>query len=226
MVLLSIIIPTLNEVTTIGPCLASLPRDDTVQVIVVDGRSEDGTPECVRRAGHQLLSTDPPRARQLNLGAARAEGNLLLFLHADSRFPPDGLTALRGALADPPVVGGAFRVAPDTRHPLVRLIFVGANLRLRWGRIAFGDQGIFVRREIFRELGGYRLMSLMEDVEFFDRLRRRGSVVALSPVIRTSARRWQQEGLLKTSGRNALFFFLYRLGLSPERFRPYYPDAR
>lgn len=226
MVSVSIIIPTLNERAAIAPCLASLPEDHAVEVIVVDGGSCDGTLEVLHRLGHRPLLADPPRARQLNLGAARARGDVLLFLHADSRFPQNGLDALRGALAEPAVIGGAFRIAPDTSHPLVRLIFAAANLRFRWGGIAYGDQGIFVRRAIFREMEGYRLIPLMEDVEFFDRLRRRGRAVAVSPVIRTSARRWQQEGVLRTSARNSLFLLLYRLGVSPDRLSPYYPHVR
>ncbi len=153
----------------------------------------------------------------MNLGAAGASGEILLFLHADSRLPTGAFEAVRRTFDDPAVVGGAFRLAIDSPRRSLRMIARAANWRTRLSGVPYGDQGIFVRRAIFNELGGFPDLPLMEDLEFARRLKRKGRVVLLTGPIVTSPRRWEREGVGFVTLRNQLFVLLFFLGVPPAR---------
>jgi rSAM/selenodomain-associated transferase 2 len=211
----SVIIPALDEARALPVLLPALAAAGA-QVIVVDGGSTDGTVAAVSAvAGVRLVQAAPPRAAQMNAGAACATGDALLFLHADARPPGGFMDDIVAALSDPAVVGGAFALAIDDPRPAARLVAWGANLRTRLTGHPYGDQGIFVRRPIFAALGGYAALPFMEDLEFSARLRRRGRLRLLRTPVVVSARRWRAQGYARTTFRNTVIAACYYLGIDP-----------
>ena len=223
---ISVIIPTLNEAATIGETLRRLRSSASCEVIVVDGGSDDGTPELARPQADLVLSAGRGRATQMNVGARAASGQVLLFLHADTVLPPDFPALLENALRNPRVVGGRFDVRLDAEGRLFRIIETLMNLRSRLSRIATGDQAIFVRSRTFQELGGYREAELMEDLELSYRLKRQGELACLRERVVTSARRWQRDGIVRTIGLMWLLRLLYFIGVSPSYLKTFYADTR
>ena len=223
---ISVIIPTLNEAATIGETLRRVRSSASCEVIVVDGGSDDGTPELARPQADLVLSAGRGRATQMNVGARAASGQVLLFLHADTVLPPDFPALLENALRSPRVVGGRFDVRLDAEGRLFRIIETLMNLRSRVSRIATGDQAIFVRSRTFLELGGYREAELMEDLELSYRLKRQGELACLRERVVTSARRWQRDGIVRTIGLMWLLRFLYFIGVSPSYLKTFYADTR
>ena len=223
---ISIIIPTLNEAATIGETLRRLRSSGSCEVIVVDGGSDDGTPELARPQADLVLSAGRGRATQMNVGARAASGQVLLFLHADTVLPPGFQALLKDALRNPQVVGGRFDVRLDAEGWLFRLVETFMNLRSRLSRIATGDQAIFVRSRTFLELGGYREAELMEDLELSYRLKRQGELACLRERVVTSARRWQRDGIARTIVLMWLLRFLYFIGVSPRYLKTFYADTR
>lgn len=196
---LSIVVPTWNEAATIAEALAALSplRDAGVEVLVVDGGSDDGTlTRCIDRAD-RVLQAPRGRARQMNTGAAAARGEVLLFLHADTQLPAHALASIGSALA-----GGApwgrFDVDIAGRSRMLPVIAALMNLRSRWTGIATGDQAIFVRRALFNSVGGFPDQPLMEDIELSTRLRRRHRPACLRARVVTSGRRWERHGVWRT----------------------------
>lgn len=223
--LVSIIIPVLNETPHLERLLPDLPeRCPGAEIIVVDGGSADGTPQVVDRfAFARLLSSPRGRATQMNVGAAQAQGEVLCFLHADTVLPHGALDAVRSALADPRMVGGRFDINIDSPRVALQVITFFMNLRSRLTRIATGDQAIFVRRKIFLQMGGFPDIPLMEDVEFTKRLKRQGRVACLPVRVTTSARKWEREGVIRTILLMWTLRLLYFFGISPARLlRLYY----
>jgi rSAM/selenodomain-associated transferase 2 len=212
----SVIIPTLNEDAVIADTIAAAEAAGTQEIIVVDGGSVDRTREVASGLGCRVLSAPKGRALQMNAGAAAAGGATFLFLHADTRLPPDGIVQITRALDDERVVGGRFDVRLDGSQPVFRLIETCMNARSRMSRIATGDQAIFVRRSVFEALGGFAPIPLMEDVEFSSRLKRQGRLACLHSRVRTSARRWQTEGPWRTMARMWWLRALYAVGASPD----------
>ncbi|HWP46257.1 MAG TPA: TIGR04283 family arsenosugar biosynthesis glycosyltransferase [Candidatus Limnocylindrales bacterium] len=222
----SIIIPTLNEETTLEFTLNSIPTSSRLEIIVVDGNSQDRTREIAYTRTSQVYISPPGRARQMNLGAQKAQGKILLFLHADSMIPAGGLEAISKALEDPQVIGGAFRLRINATGWGYRLIAWGANLRTRLLGLPYGDQGIFIRRKIFQKMGGFQEIPLMEDIDLVRRMKKIGSLRILPQPLLTSARRWEKEGLLYTTLRNWSLASLYLLGVSPHRLYHWYRPVR
>lgn len=240
---LSVIIPAYREEARIAALLAhvaALPAPDGVEVIVADGDPERSTlvaiPSGLTLALISLavvplavvpLATPKGRARQMNAGAAEARGDILLFLHADTRLPQEAFVLIQAALSDQGICGGAFSLAIEPEEkpagPGLRFIAWAANLRARFTRAPYGDQAIFLRRKVFEAIGGYADVPLMEDLELMSRLRRRGLRIALlGACVATSGRRWEREGLLRCTGRNLLLRALYHLGVPPGRLAGYY----
>jgi rSAM/selenodomain-associated transferase 2 len=209
---LSIIIPALNESTGIGAVLARLQaaRARGHEVIVVDGGSRDGTPQCCAGLVDGLLFAERGRARQMNAGAMRAHGDVLLFLHADTLVPHEVDGLIDAALAQQPG-WGRFDVRLSGRRPILRLVARLMNLRSRLSGIATGDQAVFVTRDWFMESGGFPDQPLMEDIVLSKRLKRLARPHCLKHRVLTSSRRWEDRGVLRTVIRmwwlRAAFFF-------------------
>jgi len=209
----SVIIPALNEGELVAQAVRSV-RDEA-EVIVVDGGSEDRTRAAAEAEGAALLTTASGRGRQLDAGARRATGDWLVFLHADTRLEAGWAPVLRRLDAN--VVGGAFRFAIDSPRLGYRVVEAGVALRCRLWRLPYGDQGLFVRREVYGMIGGFPPLRLMEDVAFVRRLSRAGALVF--PPVRafTSARRWERRGIVATTVQNWWLLALYAFGRPPER---------
>jgi len=216
---LSIIIPVLNEAAAIGDALAALApcRARGVEVVVVDGGSRDGTAAIAHPLADHLLSAPRGRGSQMNAGAAIASGDVLLFLHADARLPPDAERLVLLGLQASERAWGRFDVTIAGRSPLLRLVAAMMNLRSRLTGIATGDQAMFVTREAFAQAGGFPDIPLMEDIVLSRRLKRIGRPACLPARVVTSGRRWDQHGIVRTTvmmWRLRLAFFL---GAEPAR---------
>jgi len=212
---ISVIIPALDEEASIASTIRSCRGAGPGEVIVVDGGSRDRTVEIARARADAVIAAPRGRAAQMNAGAAAARGEVLLFLHADTLLPGGSLPAVLGALKDPGVIGGAFRVrlaaSPDAgRYVRAMLGITGWMIGARGAvsRSYSGDQAIFVRAEAFRAVGGYPEIPLMEDVELSRRMRRAGKTVLLPLRVESSGRRWEAWGPLKT----VLFMWRLRIG--------------
>ena len=218
----TVIIPTLHEAGQLPRTLAGLPRREDVEMIVVDGGSRDDTLLLARQAGARTLSSAPGRAVQMNRGAAEAAGRFLVFLHADTRLPGGYAEEIERLLSQPGVVAGAFRLRIDAPGWGFRLIEVFTNLRSRILSAPYGDQALFLSAHTLRSLGGYREIPLLEDFDLVRRLCRCGKVV-LSPLpATTSARRWRELGLWRTTLLNWSILVAYWLGASPSRLATWY----
>ncbi len=222
---ISVIIPTWNERNLLPAAIASIGVERDVEILVVDGGSDDGTREMAERLADRSLVAKRGRAIQMNAAAEAASGELLVFLHADTRLPPNAMSAIREALASPAVVGGAFRIAIDSSKASLRGIASLVNLRSETLGLPFGDQGIFVKKSHFLAMGGYRDLPIMEDLDFIRRLRRRGPLHIIKDQAMTSDRRWRRNGVLRTTIVNSLARLMYRCGISPKRIRTFY-DSR
>lgn len=214
--MISIIIPTLNEAAQLPSALASLQGNGPPrEIIVVDAGSTDATPELARNAGvHLLMSPRPQRAAQLNLGAASARGDTLLFLHADTLLPAAALQRIATALEQPAVVGGGFARRFDSPSLFLRITCALAEVRTRALGWFLGDQAMFVRRSVFEALGGFREMDIFEDLDFSRRMGRQGRLVTLRPPVISAARRFEARGPLPTTWRDVRLTLRY-LGGKP-----------
>jgi rSAM/selenodomain-associated transferase 2 len=194
---------------------------------MVDGGSDDLTVPVAREFTDKVFVAKRGRGHQMNFGAERASGDVLLFLHVDCLLPDDGFKMIRDALSDERAPAGAFDLSID--HPALgyRIIEAGANMRSRLTSIPYGDQGIFMKKETFDLLGGFSDIPLMEDIELSSRLKTIGRITFLRPPIKTSPRRWQKEGPVYTTFRDwALAISYSLLGASPERLVKYYRNIR
>ncbi len=228
--LVSVIIPVLHDSDELAALLGTWPQKPSpqVQLIVVSGAPPDDALSALMRGRPDVdwLESAPGRGRQMNVGAATARGRWLLFLHADTRLPPGWMDVIGAADGDPRLVGGSFRLRLDSPARAARLIEWGVRLRVRWLQLPYGDQAIFVRREIFDALGGYRALPLMEDVDFVRRLRRAGRLLHSDLPVQVSARRWRQHGWIRTSALNLAILGLYAIGVPPTLLaRLYYGSA-
>lgn len=219
---ISIVIPTLNEADGIGELLADLLPEPGVELIVADGGSADATRDVATAYGAHVLQTPPGRARQMNAGAQIASGEILLFLHSDTRLCWGFGDAIRAALARPDVAGGAFAFRLDARSPALRLVEWATNLRSRWFQLPYGDQALFVRTRQFHALGGYPEEPVMEDILLVRRLRRLGAVVTLGLPAVISARRWRRLGVWRTTALHLAAIAAYGVGVSPASIARWY----
>jgi rSAM/selenodomain-associated transferase 2 len=223
---LSVVVPALDEAKGIGAVLGALAplRRRGHQVLVVDGGSRDGTAEAARRHIERVVSATRGRASQMNAGARLAEGDVLVFLHADTLLPPDADRLIADALSRPGRHWGRFNVRLSGRHWLLRVIERLMNLRSCVTGIATGDQALFVERASFERVGGFPDIPLMEDVAISRRLRREGRPACVSTPVVTSSRRWEEQGVVRTMVLMWWLRLLYWLGVSPERLRGMYYD--
>jgi rSAM/selenodomain-associated transferase 2 len=221
--MVSVIIPTLNEADVIASSLRRLlEHQGDFEVIVVDGGSADGTVDIIQRYPQvRLAISKRGRGIQMNAGARLASGYVLLFLHADTYLPPAGLEMIGAAMADSRVVGGAFLMNFDSPNLLLRAM--SRFTRINHILFTYGDQGLFVRANTFADIGGFKSLSIMEDVEIQRRLRSRGTFVKIRHPVTTSARRFIRVGILRQQFVNTILVLLFHLGVSPSVLERYYP---
>ncbi len=220
--MISVVIPTFNESAKIGLLLDHLYRSEPVECIVADGGSGDDTRNIAVRAGASVLEVTGGRALQQNAGASAANGRILLFLHADT-LPPDGYAWLiRRALDRPAIVAGAFRFKVNDPGAKMRLVEWIANIRSTFLKCPYGDQGLFMEKRIFHEMGGFAHLPIMEDFELVRRLGHRGGVTTLPQAAVTSARRWRQLGVVRTTTINQCMILGFLAGMPIERLERFY----
>jgi rSAM/selenodomain-associated transferase 2 len=221
---LSIIIPVLDESATIAQALAALApcRARGAEIVVVDGGSRDGTAETARPLADRVITAPRGRGSQMNAGAAAAQGDVLLFLHADTRLPPDADRLVAAALERSKRAWGRFDVTIAGRSPFLRIVAAMMNLRSRLTGIATGDQAMFMTRAAFAQVDGFPDIPLMEDIVLSRRLKALGPPACLSARVTTSGRRWDRDGVVRTvlmMWRLRLAFFL---GAEPARLARQY----
>jgi rSAM/selenodomain-associated transferase 2 len=222
--MLSIVIPVLNEAPIVVASLASLRefRDRGAELVVVDGGSGDGSAELATPLADRVVKAQRGRASQMNAGAAIATGETLLFLHLDTSLPANADQMLAEAMRSANTGWGHFEVEIAGHHPLLGVIAWGVNLRSRLTGIATGDQAIFVRRNLFEAVGRYPPIALMEDVALSRALLARAKPAMVGSRVRTSGRRWERNGVVRTV---VLMWWLrlrYALGANPERLAAMY----
>lgn len=227
---ISVVMPVLDEEARIGARLRELARHAFHEVIVVDGGSQDAT-QTIVRSNPQMVLVESPRGRaiQMNTGASRAAGDLLLFLHADVALPEDAVAQIRATLATRGTIAGAFRTwtVPDepSRAPWWSPLLHLADARSRYSELPYGDQALFLSREVFREVGGFPDMPLMEDLELSRRLRRRGRIRIAPASVQVSGRRFLERPIFYTALVN-VFPLLYRCGVPPRWLERLYAAVR
>lgn len=220
--IISVIIPVLNEANTISSLLERLVDTDNVEIIVVDGGSQDETVTVARSHNVQVISTPPGRACQMNAGATRATGDILLFLHADTRLPVNFDSLVRQGLQESKTIAGAFELRIDAQQLGLRFIERLVNWRSRFFSMPYGDQAIFLKATVFHDVGGFPNLPIMEDFEFIRRLQPLGQITIVPASVLTSGRRWDRLGILKTTLINQLIIIGYFGGVSPEKLARWY----
>jgi rSAM/selenodomain-associated transferase 2 len=222
----SVIIPVLNEAPLINETIARLLQialGSDIEVIVVDGDVHGRTVKAITHVQVIPVVAGQGRGIQMNRGASVSKGDVLLFLHADTELPAHTFEAISSLLESGEYVGGAFDLGIQSDRWIFRIIETAASLRSRITRMPYGDQAIFVRRACFEDFGGFPEIPLMEDVAFMRGLKKSGYKIGIIPLkVLTSARRWEQEGVLFCTLRNWALIFLYLLGVAPERLERFY----
>ena len=217
--MLSVVIPVLNAGHVLRECLQALAGVD--EIVVVDGGSSDDTVAIGERLGARSIQAPRGRGRQLRAGADAAQGDWLLFLHADTRLASGWREAVASHVDRHPGQAACFRFALDDTAWQARIIERGVALRVSRLGLPYGDQGLLVSRALYNEVGGFRALALMEDVDIVRRIGR-GRLRTLDAVAVTSADRWRRDGWFRRSARNLFCLLLYALGASPARIARLY----
>ena len=221
---ISVVIPTLNEESHIERTLQSvIKQDGDYEFFVVDGGSSDNTVTIAKKYT-TVINGPRGRASQMNTGASACSGNIILFLHADTLLPDNAFHEIRKKMKDDAVSGGSFYIAFDTDNFILKGIsFI---TRLNFSLFHFGDQGFFVRREVFQTLRGYKEIPIMEDYDFYKRLGRQGRVVLIRIPVISSARRFIKKGVLKQLLINKMVVLAYWAGVDIQTIKRFYDDMR
>jgi len=222
----SIIVPTLNEELVLEKTLTQFQQLSPHELIVSDGGSDDDTRNIAGRFSHRVITGSAGRALQMNVGADEATGDILLFLHADSRIEPESYRKMQQCMQNPKWIGGAFTLCIESGKWSLKLIALLANIRSKYFGLAYGDQGFFVRKEVFKDMNGFSPLPICEDLDFYHRLRKKGPVILLKEKAHTSPRRWIKEGILFTTARNTLIAVLFGLGFPPHILTKWYLAIR
>lgn len=211
------------EESIIETCLNDLLNNrGDFEVIIADGGSTDATFDTVLRGFPEvnLVTSARGRGRQMNVGAKVARGDIVLFLHADTNLPPHAFAIIREAMNNSQVIGGCFCMRFDSHDPVLRVISLFSRINHLF--FTYGDQGLFLRSQTFKEIGGFREMPIMEDVEIQMRLRRKGKFVKICVPVVTSARRFMRFGIVRQQLLNISLVILYHLGVSPATLKRFY----
>ncbi|MDZ8109524.1 MAG: TIGR04283 family arsenosugar biosynthesis glycosyltransferase [Nostoc sp. DedQUE12a] len=219
---ISIIIPAINEAANIKEAIATTKGSKNIEVIVVDGGSSDDTREIAQSLSAKVISSSPGRAIQMNAGAVAASGEILLFLHADTRLPAGFDEMICTVLQQPETVAGAFNLRIDAPLLSLRWVEFGVKWRSHFCQMPYGDQAIFLTKAVFQQIGGFPELPIMEDFELMRRLKAKGRIAIISTPVVTSARRWLQKGVFKTTLVNQIVIIAYFLGVSPAQIRRWY----
>jgi rSAM/selenodomain-associated transferase 2 len=223
--LISIIIPTLNEESNIKAVINSI-QSHNIEIIVVDGGSEDKTLLIAKSLDVKVVVSSPGRANQMNTGAMVASGEILLFLHADTRLPIRFDEMVRRTLAKPGIVAGAFALQIDAPDWGLRLVEFGVKWRSHLWQMPYGDQAIFLTKDVFQKVGNFPQIPIMEDFELMRKLKSLGKIYLLPTPVITSPRRWLKQGILQTTILNQIIVIAYLLGVSPNRICNWYRQER
>ena len=219
---ISVIIPVLNEAHQLLKILRLLTAFSDLEIIVVDGGSQDQTVAIAATAGAKVIQSPIGRAHQMNAGAAAATGDILLFLHADTQLPMDFDLTIRATFSEPTAIAGAFRLKIDAPDWKLRVIEWGVNARSCYLQMPYGDQAIFLKNTTFEALGGFPILPIMEDFELVRQLKRQGRIAIAPTAVITSGRRWQKLGAVRTTLINQCVILAYLLGVSPDRVAQWY----
>jgi rSAM/selenodomain-associated transferase 2/rSAM/selenodomain-associated transferase 1 len=227
---ISVIIPVFKEEDRINATIDSLVKmkgNHSVEIIVVDGDPSGTTIQCINEPTVITMMAEKARAAQMNKGAAKAAGDILLFLHADTTLPENGFDKIISVMETGKYAAGAFNYDIDSRNLFLRFIYYTSYLRSKISRIAYGDQGIFILKDYFEKIGGYPEIPIMEEVELMKKIKKnKDKIYILKDGVKTSARRYEEEGIIYGWLRNHRMRILYFFGVSPERLVKYYPDTR
>jgi rSAM/selenodomain-associated transferase 2 len=222
----SVIIPVLNEPLIVNQTIEHVYRLGSgfeLEVIVVDGDTEGKTIREIKNRDVVKNVSPKGRGKQMNKGASLANGDILLFLHTDTELPEDAFAAISSTADKVRCVAGSFDLGIKSERLIFRLIEQVVHVRTRITRIPYGDQAIFVKRDVFKGMKGFREIPLMEDVELMKRIKKSGSRICIIPQkVKTSPRRWEREGVLYCTLRNRVLISLYHLGVDPERLVKFY----
>jgi rSAM/selenodomain-associated transferase 2 len=219
----SIVVPVLHDTAELARLLSTLEPHPSTEIIVVSGAHDPALAPLERsRPDVRWMTSTPGRGIQLNQGARHAGGRWLVFLHADCRLGAGWLAEIEGAEASGSIAGGSFRFRLDSPRGVARLIEWGVRQRVRWLDLPYGDQALFVRRDVFERLGGFRPLALMEDVDFVQRLRKVGRLLHAATPVMVSPRRWERDGWLRRTLGNLMLLVLFQAGVSPARLARWY----
>ena len=224
--LISIIIPTLNEADNIHEAIISSQIGSHIEIIIVDGGSQDQTLLIAKSLNVQVIISPLGRANQMNAGAMAASGEILLFLHADTRLPTNFEQMIRTTLAKPGIVAGAFALRINAPDWGLRLVEFGVKWRSHLWQMPYGDQGIFLTKDVFQQVGNFPKMPIMEDFELMRKLKTLGKIYLLPTPVITSPRRWLKKGIIQTTLWNQIIVIAYLLGISPHRIRNWYSSSK
>ena len=219
---ISIIIPVRNEEDAIGPCLDSLADYSGLEILVVDGDSSDQTIREIQRRGCRPVASAPGRGKQQHTGAKVATGDFFLFLHCDTRLPSNFSTQVRRILEQEGIAAGAFQLAINAHGMSYRIIEYSANLRSRLLQLPYGDQALFMKKDTYFAANGFPDQPILEELALISRLKKLGRIIIAPAYATTSARRWQQHGIMKTTIVNQLMLVGWAMGISSERLARWY----
>jgi rSAM/selenodomain-associated transferase 2 len=228
---ISLIIPVFNEASIVENYLSKIPMRSDVEVIIVDGQSGDETVALCEKMPLKykpkiIISPLKGRANQLNFGASLAMGEILFFLHLDSQLPLDYFTQIEELLSRPQAIAGAFSLAIDAPQIHFRWLEKLVNWRSRYFSLPYGDQGLFLKTSVFKMMGGFVPMPIMEDYEFVQRLKKQGTIYISQASVLTSGRRWQKLGILKTTLINQGIILGYYLKIDPKILANWYRNQK
>lgn len=223
---ISVVIPVFHEEALINDAinrLKGMEPKSGIEIVVVDGSERAETLKVISSGKVKAVIAEKGRGRQMNRGVAETSGDIVLFLHVDTALPEGSFEDIAFAMESEACVGGAFDLGIADEGWAFRIIERVASLRSRLSRIPYGDQAIFVKRDYFLKMGGYKDLPLMEDVDLMRRVKKKGGRLCfINRKVKTSSRRWRKEGLLTCTLRNWTIMLLYLLGLPPERLKKWY----